>query len=55
MTASLPEKARAELIGAIPLGRAGRPEEIAAATAWLCSDGAGYITGTVLGVDGGLT
>jgi 3-oxoacyl-[acyl-carrier protein] reductase len=55
MTAALPEKARAELIGAIPLGRAGRAEEIAAAVEWLCSDGAGYVTGTVLGVDGGLT
>jgi 3-oxoacyl-[acyl-carrier protein] reductase len=55
MTAGLPEKARAELLGAIPLGRAGRPEEIADAVTWLCSDGAGYITGTVLGVDGGLT
>jgi 3-oxoacyl-[acyl-carrier protein] reductase len=55
MTAALPEKARAELIGAIPLGRAGRADEIAAATAWLCSDGAGYVTGSVLGVDGGLT
>jgi len=55
MTASLPEKTRAELIGAIPLGRAGRAEEIAAAAEWLCSDGARYVTGTVLGVDGGLT
>jgi 3-oxoacyl-[acyl-carrier protein] reductase len=55
MTAALPEKARAELIEAIPLKRAGRAEEIAAAAEWLCSDGAGYITGTVLGVDGGLT
>jgi len=55
MTASLPDKARAEMLAAIPLGRAGRAEEIAAAAEWLCSDGAGYITGTVLGVDGGLT
>jgi 3-oxoacyl-[acyl-carrier protein] reductase len=55
MTAALPEKARSELIEAIPLKRAGRAEEIAAAAGWLCSDGAGYITGTVLGVDGGLT
>jgi 3-oxoacyl-[acyl-carrier protein] reductase len=55
MTAALPDKARAELIEAIPLKRAGRAEEIAAAAEWLCSDGAGYITGTVLGVDGGLT
>lgn len=55
MTAALPDQARAELIGAIPLGRAGRADEIAAAVQWLCSDGAGYVTGTVLGVDGGLT
>jgi 3-oxoacyl-[acyl-carrier protein] reductase len=55
MTAGLPETARAELLGAIPLGRAGRAEEVAAAVAWLASDGAAYITGTVLGVDGGLT
>ena len=55
MTAALPEKTRAELIGAIPLGRAGRAEEIAAAAEWLCSERANYITGTVLGVDGGLT
>jgi 3-oxoacyl-[acyl-carrier protein] reductase len=55
MTAELSDRARAELLAAIPLGRPGRAEEIAAAAAWLCSDGAGYVTGTVLGVDGGLT
>jgi 3-oxoacyl-[acyl-carrier protein] reductase len=55
MTAGLPDKARQEMLSAIPLGRPGRAEEIADAVAWLCSDGAGYITGTVLGVDGGLT
>jgi 3-oxoacyl-[acyl-carrier protein] reductase len=55
LTAGLSEAARAELLGGVPLGRPGRPEEIAAAAAWLCSDGAGYITGQVLGVDGGLT
>jgi 3-oxoacyl-[acyl-carrier protein] reductase len=55
MTAGISDKARAELIDAIPLKRAGRAEEIAAAAEWLCSDGASYITGTVLGVDGGLT
>lgn len=39
----------------IPLGRAGTSEEMAAVTAWLCSDAAAYITGQTLFVDGGLT
>jgi 3-oxoacyl-[acyl-carrier protein] reductase len=55
MTAELPEKVRAELIGAIPLGRPGRAEEIAWAVEWLSSDAASYVTGQVIGVDGGLT
>jgi 3-oxoacyl-[acyl-carrier protein] reductase len=37
------------------LGRLGEPDEIGAAVAWLCSEQAGFITGTVLGVDGGRT
>jgi len=36
-----------------PVGRLGVPEDIAAATAFLCSDDAGYITGQVIGVNGG--
>ena len=55
LTAELPEAARAQMLSAIPLGRAGRPEEIAWAAAWLCSNRAGYVTGQVLSVDGGLT
>jgi glucose 1-dehydrogenase len=39
----------------IPWGRFGQPEEIAAAVAWLASDEAGYVTGTTLFVDGGMT
>ena len=38
----------------VPLGRKGKPEEIAFATAFLASDQAAYITGQVLGVDGGM-
>ncbi len=55
LTAGLSEATKKELLSAVPLGRMGKPEEIAAACAWLCSDGAGYVTGQVLGVDGGLT
>lgn len=39
----------------VPAGRAGTPEEIAAVVTFLCSDGAAYINGQVIGVDGGMT
>ena len=38
-----------------PVGRKARPEEIAEAAAWLCSDAASFVTGASISVDGGLT
>jgi 3-oxoacyl-[acyl-carrier protein] reductase len=55
LTSQLTPEIKQQLLSAVPLGRMGTPEEIAVAAAWLCSDGAAYITGQVLGVDGGLT
>ncbi len=54
MTAELGEAAREAMLSGIPLGRAASPNEIAAAILFLASDHAGYITGHVLHVDGGL-
>jgi len=51
---TVPEEARQTALSLIPLGRKGLPEEIAYAVAFLVSDQAAYITGQVLGVDGGM-
>jgi 3-oxoacyl-[acyl-carrier protein] reductase len=55
MIESIPEEKLAELTAAIPMRRFAEPSEMAAAVAFLASDEAGYITGTVLPIDGGLS
>ena len=54
MTRALPEARRTEIIAQVPLRRYADPSEIASAVVFLASEGAGYITGAVLPVDGGL-
>lgn len=54
MTASLPEGRKAAHLAEIPAGRAGDAQEVAAAVAWLAGERAGYVTGAVIPVDGGL-
>jgi|TARA_B100001971_G_scaffold211295_1_gene238742 3-oxoacyl-[acyl-carrier protein] reductase len=55
MTKRLPESQRQELLKRIPLGYLGSPNDIAEAVAFLASEEARYITGQVLGVDGGMS
>ena len=54
MTAAMSEETRTKYAAQIPLGRLGQPEDVAKAVAFLASDDAKYITGQVIGVDGGL-
>ena len=54
MTRALPQEQKGALLAQIPLGRLGRPEEVAAAVAYLASPFAGYVTGAVLHVNGGM-
>jgi len=54
MTAGLPEKVKEQLLSQIPAGRMGSPEDVAEAVGFLASEGASYITGHVLHVNGGL-
>lgn len=54
MTASLPEEVKQKMMAQIPLGRFGKPEDVAKAVSFLASDNANYITGTTIHVNGGM-
>jgi len=54
LTDALPDEARTAILGNTPLGRLGEPDDVARAVRFLVSDAAGFITGDVLAVDGGL-
>jgi 3-oxoacyl-[acyl-carrier protein] reductase len=54
MTQVLPQKVKEMFLASIPMGRMGRPEEVADVIVWLCSDKSSYLTGQVIHVNGGL-
>jgi 3-oxoacyl-[acyl-carrier protein] reductase len=54
MTDALPEKAKQAMLDNVPLGRTGKPEDVASAVLYLASEQASYVTGQVINVDGGM-
>jgi len=54
MTAVLPEERKKEILSSVPLGRYATVEEVAGVVTWLAGESAGYVTGAVIPVDGGL-
>lgn len=54
MMNAIPEEILNKIISAIPVGRLGKPDEVARAVAFLCEDGSGFITGSDLSINGGL-
>jgi acetoacetyl-CoA reductase len=53
MVAAMPEKVLESIVGGIPVGRLGKPEEIAETVVYLASDKAGFMTGAVMTINGG--
>jgi len=54
LTGSLPDKVKDQILGQVPMGRFGTPEEISEVVAFLAGEGAGYVTGQTITVDGGM-
>jgi len=54
MTTSLPDRIKDAFLQQVPMGRIGKPEDVAEAVYWLCSDAANYITGQTIHVNGGM-
>jgi len=54
MTDAMPEKAKEAILAQVPAGRMGQPEDVAALAVFLAGEAAGYITGEVIRVDGGM-
>jgi 3-oxoacyl-[acyl-carrier protein] reductase len=55
LTGSLPEEVKGQIRGQVPMGRFGEAEEVAEVVAFLAGEGAGYVTGQTIAVDGGMT
>ena len=54
LTGSLSENIKGQIMGQVPMGRFGKPQEIAEVVAFLAGDGAAYVTGQTISVDGGM-